>query len=116
MIPLDALVARVGDLSRRLDQAVANLRDAIQAEGETERIYSMAKANAYLAATGTARERDAATDKVVSAERERAHVAAALTKAAFEEIRSLRQQMSALQTVASAQKAQSWATQPERSN
>lgn len=107
-IDAQGLAQRVQALSQRLDEAQARLREAIQHEGEAERLYTMAKANAFLASSGSVKERDAQVDKVVAAERERAHVAAGMTKAAFEEVRNLRQVLSALQSVASLQKAQDW--------
>lgn len=121
-IPVDVLDQRFSSLSARLDQALAELRTAIQVEAEAERIYTVAKANAYLAAEGkTAADRQAVTDKIVAAERERAHLATGMTKAAFETVRSLRDQMSNLRVVASAQRAldyarSGWNNQPERSS
>lgn len=103
------LGARMLALSHRLDEAQQKLRAAIVDEGEAERIYTVAKANAYLGAEGkTAAERQAVTDKIVASEKERAHVAAGLTKAAFEEVRNLRQVLSSLQSLASLQRAQQW--------
>ena len=106
----ETLDERFSSLSARLDQALVELRGAIQTESEAERIYTVAKANAYLAAEGkTAADRSAVTDKIVAAERERAHMTAGMTKAAFETVRGLREQMSNLRTVAQAQRSADFA-------
>lgn len=112
-IDAQGLAQRVQALAARLDEAQVRLREAVQTEGEAERLYTVAKANAYLGAEGkTAADRNAVTDKIVAAERERAHVAAGMTKAGLEEVRNLRQVLSALQSVASLQKAQDWKANP----
>lgn len=89
-------------LSAALDQAQANLESCTRNEAVVENEYRKARANAYLATSGTVGEREAAVDKAVSNERYEAHLAAGLSKAALESVRNHRAQLSVLQTVANA--------------
>jgi hypothetical protein len=66
---------------------------------EAENEYRKAKANAYLAATGTVQERQAYVDKVCETERKRAHVAEGMRKQSIEAHRGLLVQLQVLQTV-----------------
>lgn len=91
-------------LSRSLDEAQAELARCVRDEADADRSFRLAKANAYLATSGTVGEREAAVDKTIADERHRAHLAEGLTKSALEAVRSRRTQLSVLQSVAGAVK------------
>lgn len=94
--------AQLVRLSQRLDAAHEELVRLVNDEAKTEHEYRKARANSYLSTSGTVGEREAHTDKTVADERYRAHLAAGLAKSQLEAVRSIRAQMSALQTMASA--------------
>lgn len=87
-------------LSRLLDEHHAVLERACYEFSEKEDLYRLAKATAFLAATGTVGERQANTDKATSAERRAAHLSENLMKAAFARVRSTQAQLSARQSLA----------------
>lgn len=89
-------------LSRELDSAHEELINASRKWAESENTYRLAKANAFLASSGTVQARSAAVDKATSDERRSAHLAEALKVAALENVRNRRAQLSALQSVANA--------------
>jgi hypothetical protein len=89
-------------LSRDLDVAHQELVDQSHAWAKSEGKYRLAKANAYLASTGTVQARQAHVDKVTDSERIEAHLSDALRVAALERVRNVRAQLSALQSVANA--------------
>ncbi len=94
------LVTEMLRLSRLLDKGVLALVEAATEYAEAEDTYAAAKATAYLASTGTVAERKAHVDDLTGTERRRALLADAMRQANLEAIRSRRQQLSALQSVA----------------
>lgn len=102
MISVAELNQELIHLSRKLDEAQTSLVGAVQEEAIAENEYRKARANSFLATSGTVGEREAQTDKTVADERYRAHLAQGLSKAALEAVRNCRQQLSALQTLAGA--------------
>lgn len=93
-------------LSRLLDEAQADLETWVRREAEAENEYRKARANAYLATSGTVGERESSVDKTTGEERRKAHLAAGMTKASLESVRNRRTQLSVLQTIANAYKAE----------
>ena len=94
-------------LSRQLDKGIDFLRDETAVYAQAENDYRMAKAKAYLAAPdGTVDAKRAHTDLATGKERFEARLADGMRQAALEAVRSRRQQISALQTLVSAHKAE----------
>jgi hypothetical protein len=86
-------------LSRRLDTAQVELKRAALRQARKEHAYRKAKAEAYPQAEGTVQAREATVDRVCERERLQAKIAGALRDAAMENVRNLRAQLSALQSV-----------------
>ena len=94
-------------LSRQLDEAIGFLKHVSAQHAESENAYRMAKAKAYLNSDQkTVDGRKAEMDLATEAERTKAHVDDAMRVAALEAVRSRRTQLSALQTVANAVRAE----------
>jgi hypothetical protein len=93
-------------LSRLLDSGLQALRDQAKEYAEAEDAYRMARATAYLTSTGTVDERKAHADLATSEERRRAHLADGMRSAATEAVRSRRGQISALQSLLNAHRAE----------
>ena len=93
-------------LSQSLDKALTSLYEAGREWAQAENDYRMARAVAYLNSDGTVEARKSTTDLATSDERQRAHLADAMRQAALEAVRSRRTQLSALQTVVNALKAE----------
>ncbi len=100
MVNTPELVQEMLRLSRLLDKGVLSLVDAAREYAEAEHEWAAAKATAYLAATGPVEERKAHVADVTGVERRRALLADAMRQANLEAVRSRRQQLSALQSVA----------------
>lgn len=94
------------DTSREVDESITAMRKAAIEYADAENLYRLARATSFLAATGTVSARQATVDLATSVERHRAHVADGLQKAAVEAARSRRAQLSALQTLANAHRAE----------
>lgn len=94
------------ETSQALDVAQANLVDASAEWARAENEYKKARSAAYLSTEGTVAEREAKTDRVVERERYEAHLKEGLKVAALENVRSKRAQLSALQSIAAAVKAE----------
>lgn len=94
------LIEDMLSLSRLLDSHHDELIRACRYYSEKEDLYRLAKANAYLAASGTVDERKAHVDKRTSAERRAAHDGENLMKAAFARVKSTQVQLSIRQTAA----------------
>jgi predicted nuclease with TOPRIM domain len=92
---LDELVR----LSGLLELATEELKTYAHDEARLENEYRKAKANSYLAASGTVNERTAHVDKICSHEREKYYLARASKEATLESVRSLRAQLSAYQSI-----------------
>ena len=103
---LHDLQAEMIRLSRQLDKGLDYLREQSEASAIAEDTYRLARARAYLDSQGTVDVRRSITDLATSKERVDAHIADGLRQAALEAVRSRRQQLSALQTLVSAHKAE----------
>ena len=93
-------------LSRQLDKGIDFLREQAAIYAHAEDTYRLARARAYLDSEGTVDVRRSITDLATSKERVDAHLAEGLKQAAVEAVRSRRQQISALQSLVSANKAE----------
>jgi hypothetical protein len=89
-----------------LDAAHAEHRRRVKEAAEADRTYRLAKSTSILATAGTVQEREARMDKATADERFLAQLASGLETSALEAIRSKRQIMSALQSLAAAQRAE----------
>ena len=85
-------------LSLLLDEALADLYLQTRRFAESENTYRLARANAYLAASGTVNEREAHVDKATSKERVEAHLSKGLMEACRLNVRAKLAQLSAWQT------------------
>lgn len=107
-------MADVGDLtqemlrlSRLVDQGVTALIDQARELAEAEHDYRLLKAQAWLAAPeGTVPEREAWVDGQCAQARRRRDLADGMRVAALEALRSRRTQLSALQSVLAAHRAE----------
>jgi hypothetical protein len=98
--------AEMARLSELLDKALRVLREQASEFALAEDAYRMAHAKAYMAHAGPVHERKAAADLVTSAERQRSHLADGMRQAALEAVRSRRAQISALQSLLAADRAE----------
>lgn len=105
MTPLEA-ADEMRRLSTLLDAALEYLKDQTKEYAVAEDGYRMAHATAYLAADGPVNERKARADSKTSKERQRAHLADGMRQAALEAVRSRRAQISALQSLLNAHRAE----------
>lgn len=104
---LEALTAEAWRLSGLLDKGVAALRDAAVAYAEAEHEYRERNAMAYLETeSGTVAEREAHVYAVVGDWRRRRDLADGQKLAALEAVRSRRAQLSALQSLIAAHRAE----------
>lgn len=102
VITIHDLSVEMVRLSKRLDEDHEALVAASADWARKENRYRLAKASAYLAASGTVDERKSHVDKATDLERFECHLAEGQKVAALERVRSTRAQLSALQSVASA--------------
>jgi hypothetical protein len=93
-------------LSRLLDDALRFHSEKVREAAEAERKYRHARQVAYLRADGTVDEKKAAVDDRTADLRFERDVAEGLRQTALEAIRSRRAQISLLQSVANAYKAE----------
>ena len=101
------LVDEMRRLSTLLDDGLAYMRKAAVEHAEAEADYRQAYARAFLAAdASTVRARELLADAETDEARRRAYLARGLEKAAVEAVRSRRTQISALQTIAGAHRAE----------
>jgi hypothetical protein len=106
-VDVHELIAEARRLSERIDEGVKALARAGREAAEAERTYRLQKAKAWLQHTdGTVPERQAAVDARVADERYARDLAEAGRLSALEALRSRRQQMSALQSIAAAFRAE----------
>ena len=104
---LATLTAEAMRLSALLDNGVAALREAGVAYAEAEHAYREQNAMAYLATeSGTVAEREAHVYALVGDYRRHRDLADAARSAATEAVRSRRQQLSAIQTLLTAHRAE----------
>ena len=104
---LEHLTAEAWRLSGLLDKGIAALRDAGVAYAEAEHAYREAKAMAYLETeSGTVAEREAHVYAIMGGLRRHRDLADGQKVAALEAVRSRRAQLSALQTLIAAHRAE----------
>jgi hypothetical protein len=104
---LETLTAEAMRLSALLDKGVMALRDAAVAYADAEHEYRTRNAMAYLETeSGTVAEREAHTYALVGDYRHRRDLADAAKVAAIEALRSRRTQLSAIQSVLAAHRAE----------
>jgi hypothetical protein len=104
---LEHLSAEAWRLSQLLDKGIMALRDAAVAYAEAEHEYRSRNAMAYLETeTGTVAEREAHVYALVGDFRRRRDLADGAKLAALEAVRSRRSQISALQSLIAAHRAE----------
>lgn len=104
---LETLTAEAWRLSQLLDRGVMALRDAGNAYAEAEHAYRSAKAMAYLETeSGTVAEREAHVYALVGDLARDRDVADGLRVACLEAVRSRRAQLSSVQSLLAAHKAE----------
>lgn len=103
---LAELTAEMLRLSKLLDDALSYLRRQAVEYAEAEDAYRLARSKAILAASGTVDEKKAQADLETSEQRQRALLADGMRQAALEAVRSRRGQLSALQSVTAAYRAE----------
>ena len=103
---LTDLVAEANRLSALLDRGIAALRDASIRHAQAEHAYRKARAIAYLQATGTVAEREAHADIETAEGRLDRDLAAGESEAAREAVRARRTQLSAVQSLLNAHRAE----------
>lgn len=104
------LAQRADDLLGRMDDALADLRRYSFEAAEAERLYRVARREAWAGAPewerGNAEERSDWVKAETAAEREERDAADYLRQSSLETVRSLRQNLSVLQTIANAERAE----------
>ena len=103
---LEELAAEARRLSDLLDRGIATLRDAAREYADAEHDYRLAHAKAYLDSSGTVGEREAQVYVAVGSLRRDRDYADAIRTAAVEAVRSRRTQLSAVQSLLAAHKAE----------
>jgi hypothetical protein len=104
---LETLTAEAWRLSQLLDRGIIALRDAAVAYAEAEHEYRTQNAMAYLETeSGTVAEREAHVYALVGDFRRLRDLADGQKLAALEAVRSRRAQLSALQSILSAHRAE----------
>lgn len=106
MLTLQDLQSEMIRLSRLLDQGIDTLITYSREYAVAEDTYRMVRAKEILEATGTVETRRALADLATSSERVAAHTLDGLRQATLETVRSRRQQISALQSIAAAFRAE----------
>ena len=91
------MIAAKADLEASMTEHEQRVRES----SEADRVARIAKASAYLAASGPVAERQAHVDIATSDAQYRAKLADGLEKSALEAVRSRRQVLSSLQSLAS---------------
>jgi hypothetical protein len=104
---LPEIADEMARLSRLLDQGLAALRDQARELAEAEREYRRAKAQAWVTAPeGTVPQREAFVNGVTADLRYVRDLADGMRSAALEAVRSRRTQVSALQSLLAAHRAE----------
>jgi len=93
-------------LSEKLEAGLKALRDASADYANAEHRYREARAKAYLQAAGTVGEREARADMLTGELRLQRDLADGMRSSALEAVRSRRQQLSALQSLLAAHRAE----------
>jgi len=105
-VTIEELAGEARRLSDLLDRGIAALRDAAREFADAEHAYRLAHAQAYLQSEGTVGEREAQTYGAVGTLRRDRDYADAIRTAALEAVRSRRTQLSAVQSLLAAHKAE----------
>ena len=100
------MVAEVRRISDLIDRGISALREASSEYAEAEHAYRQARAKAFLAAKGTVPERESFVELRCGDLRHARDVADGLRTAALESVRSRRGQLSALQSLLAASRAE----------
>ena len=101
------LIHELHRLSGLLESSLEELRKAAVKSARADGAYRKAYAEAYLnAREGTVRERESRAELATNEQRVNAGIASGLERAYLEGVRNYRQQMSAVQTVANAIRAE----------
>lgn len=100
------IAKRMLDAKADCDAAHAELEAAALKAQEAERIYRLAKATAILATSGTVQEREARMDQATADVRYVAKLADDYKVAMLERVRTSRQWLSNLQSLAAADRAE----------
>lgn len=104
---LEEAIAEFNRLNRLLEAGLEMLREAPESLAKAEAEYRRAKAKAWVEHTeGTAKEREALVDAATAGLRYDRDIAEGLRRAAFESVRSRQTQISALQTLVNAHRAE----------
>ena len=104
---LGELIAKARELSDRIDEGVKHLSRAAGSAADAERVYRLEKAKAWVSIpSGTVPERQAQVDAAVADERHARDIAEGERLAALEALRSRRAQLSALQSISAAYRAE----------
>lgn len=103
---LTDLVVEANRLSGLLDKGIAALRDASVRHAQADHAYRKARAIAYLQASGTVAEREAHADIETAEGRLDRDLAAGESEAAREAVRARRTQLSAVQSLLNAHRAE----------
>jgi hypothetical protein len=93
-------------LSRLLDQGLDFLREQAVRLAQAEHDYRLARAESWPATKGTAKEREDAVNALCAAARKERDTAEHLRQAAIESVRSRRAQVSAIQSLLNAHRAE----------
>lgn len=105
-VHMGEMVAEVRRISDLIDRGIAALREASSEYAETEHAYRQARAKAFLAAKGTVPERESFVELRCGDLRHARDVSEGLRSAALESVRSRRAQLSALQSLLAASRAE----------
>lgn len=103
---LTDLVVEARRLSELLDRGLNALRQSASEWAEAEHEYRQAKAQGWLAAKGTVNERESMIEIRAGDLRRRRDIAEGMRMAALEAVRSRRAQLSALQSILAAHRAE----------
>ena len=101
-------VAELRRLSSLLDQALGYLRDQTRELAEAENVYRKARAEAWVVidTSATARQKEDQVNAVTADARRRRDLADGMRQGALEAVRSRRTQISALQSLLNADRAE----------
>lgn len=100
------ILADVRRISDAIDDALTDLREQSQRYADAEHAYRQARAKAWLAARGTVNERESMVELRCGDLRYARDLAEGARAAAVESIRSRRAQLSALQSMLAASRAE----------
>lgn len=104
---LPELTSELLRLSRLLDAGIEALQEHARGYAEAENAYRKARARAWLEITdGPVAQREAQVDGATADDRMRRDISDGMKRAATEAVRSRRQQISALQSLAAAHRAE----------